>query len=545
MAWIADDPDEATKTELRQLVEGLPATATELEIRFATPLTFGTAGLRGPVRAGPAGMNLAVVRAAARGLVNYLDRAGTSGPLVIGYDGRLGSAQFAAQTARVCTGSGRRALMLPRALPTPVLAFAVGHLSAAAGVMVTASHNPATDNGYKVYLQDGAQLVAPHDTAVEAEIAAAGPLREIPLGDAGELLGEEVVAAYLDAIVAILDHDAARAAARPIPVAYTAMHGVGGELLRSAFSRAGFTSLAVVPEQQLPDPAFPTVAYPNPEEPGAMDLVLALAASSGAALAIANDPDADRCAVAVPDAALGPASSPTGWRILHGDELGILLADQLISRGVRGTYATTLASSAMLRAMAARHDLPYAETLTGFKWIARAGEVTGTPLAYGYEEALGYSVAPAQIRDKDGISAALLVVELTRRLRAEGLSLLDRLNALSTEYGLHHTEQLSIRMSDSAQITEVMTRLRAHPPESLLGRQITDFSDLAPEADVLVIRAGGIRVVVRPSGTEPKLKVYLEVVVAVDAGLAMARQLAVTMTRALRPELKSHLGIPD
>jgi phosphomannomutase len=533
-AWIAGDPDPDTRAELTDVLAGLPGTAADLADRFAGPLRFGTAGLRGPVRAGENGMNLAVVRAAARGLVTHLDTRGYAGPVVIGYDARRGSAEFAAETARVCTGAGRRALLLPHRLPTPVLAYAVRQLGAAAGVMVTASHNPPADNGYKVYLGDGAQLAPPHDAGIEAAIRAVGPLAGIPLGAEGEVLGEELVRSYVADIAALADPDSAR----DLAVAYTALHGVGGDLLTRVFERAGFAAPRVVDDQQQPDPAFPTVAFPNPEEPGAMDLVRALAARTGADLAIANDPDADRCAVAVPDPALGSPEDPAAWRILTGDEVGVLLADHLLGRGHRGTVATTIVSSALLRAVAARYGVPYAETLTGFKWIARAAN----DLAYGYEEALGYAVAPGLVRDKDGISAALLLAELAATLKASGRSLLDRLDDLAVEYGVYATAPLTVRVTDLRVITDAMARLRAAPPASLLGCPVT-VEDRAPDADVVVLRGDGVRVVVRPSGTEPKLKAYLEAVVPVTAGVLPARAEARSVLGTLREEMVATLGV--
>jgi phosphomannomutase len=533
-AWIADDPDPETRAELASVVAGLPATAADLAARVGAPLRFGTAGLRGPVRAGPGGMNRAVVRATARGLVAHLDEAGIDGPVVIGYDARRGSAEFAAETARVCTGGGRRALVLPRRLPTPVLAYAVRHLDAAAGVMVTASHNPPADNGYKVYLGDGAQLAPPHDAQIEAAIAAVGPLREIPLGDDGELLGEDVVRSYVHEVAALADPDSPR----ELDVAYTALHGVGGDLLAQVFERAGFAAPRPVDTQQEPDAAFPTVDFPNPEEPGAMDLVRDLAARTGADLAIAHDPDADRCAVAVPDPALGTRDDPAAWRILTGDETGVLLADHLLARGRRGTVATTIVSSSMLRSLAAKYGVPYAETLTGFKWIARAAD----DLVYGYEEALGYEVAPELVRDKDGLSAALLLAELAAALKADGETLLDRLDALAVDHGLYATAPLTVRVTDPRLIGEAMARLRAAAPATLLGRPV---SRTEPAADVVVLRGEGVRVVVRPSGTEPKLKAYLEVVAAVaaDGGLPAARAAVTADLAALRHEVSAALGL--
>ncbi|MGC4886942.1 phospho-sugar mutase [Micromonospora sp. DT227] len=537
--WLADDPDPADRDELRAVLDGLPGTAAELADRFAGPLTFGTAGLRGPLRAGPNGMNLAVVTQAAAGLVGWLAAQGGEGPLVIGYDARRGSRAFAERTAQVATGAGRAALLLPRPLPTPVLAFAVRQLGAVAGVMVTASHNPPQDNGYKVYLGAqlggelgaGAQIVPPADAGIEAAIRAVGPLARVPLGPAGQVLGDDLVAAYVDRAAAVVDP----AGPRDLRVAYTPLHGVGAAVLTAAFARAGFGVPGVVPEQAEPDPAFPTVNFPNPEEPGAVDLLVALADRTGADLAIANDPDADRCAVAVRDAG--------SWRMLRGDEVGALLADHLMRRGVTGLYATTIVSSTLLRAMAEARGLPYDETLTGFKWIVRAGGGR-EPLVYGYEEALGYCVAPGHVRDKDGITAALTVAELAAGLKAQGRTLTDRLDELAAEFGVHHTDQLSVRVEDLRVIADSMARIRAATPTSLLGQPVAEASDLLPEADVVILRTDAARVVIRPSGTEPKLKAYLEVVAPVtDGDVPAARSRARAAVTELRTEIAAALGL--
>ncbi|GAA2885903.1 phosphomannomutase [Actinoplanes cyaneus] len=535
-AWLADDPDPASRAELRELIDGLPATAAELRDRFAGPLTFGTAGLRGRLRAGPNGMNLAVVTRAAAGLVTWLAEQGGQGPLVIGFDARHGSREFAEQTARVATGAGREALLMPGVLPTPVLAYAVRALDAVAGVMVTASHNPPQDNGYKVYLGarlggpagDGAQIVPPADAGIEHAIRAVASVDAVPLGEAGTVLDQETVEGYVRSAAAVLTPDGPR----DLAVAYTPLHGVGGETLVTAFVAAGFGAPAVVADQAEPDPEFPTVAFPNPEEPGAMDHLLALAGTTGADLAIANDPDADRCAVAIPEAG--------GWRPLRGDELGVLLADHLIRRGVPGTYATTIVSSSLLGRLCAARGVPYAETLTGFKWIVRAAR----ELAFGYEEALGYCVAPAMVRDKDGITAALTVAELAAGLKAEGRTLGDRLDELAVEFGVHATDQLSVRVEDLAEIGAAMTRARNAPPATLLGAPVTEVLDRLPENDVLTFRTGAVRVVIRPSGTEPKLKAYLEVVEPVgDGDVAAARSRASGGLTALRAEIAAVLGV--
>jgi len=523
-AWIADDPDPATRAELEALLDA--GAAAELADRFAGPLTFGTAGLRGVVRAGPNGMNRAVVRRAAAGVAGYLASTGADGPVVIGYDARRGSTEFAQDTAAVIAGAGRQALLLPGPLPTPVLAFAIRHLGAAAGIMVTASHNPPQDNGYKVYLADGAQIVPPADIGIQAGIAAVPSARALPLSGTYTVLGEEIVTAYLTAVCAVPPPGP-----RELTVAYTALHGVGAEVARRAFVGAGFADLHVVTEQATPDPTFPTVPFPNPEEPGAVDLLLALAAECGADIAIANDPDADRCAVICGD------------RMLSGDEVGVLLADALLSAGRTGTYATTIVSSSMLRSIAADAEVPYAETLTGFKWIVRAPEQTGVPLAFGYEEALGYAAAPDIVLDKDGISAALLVAALAARLRVDGKTLLDRLDELAVVHGVHLTDQISVRVQDLSLIAAAMSALRASPPDALSGAPMV-FEDLAPAADVVRLSASGVRVVVRPSGTEPKLKAYLEVVVPVSGSVASARKAAAARMSDLRAEVSPLLGLP-
>ncbi len=540
--WLADDPDPTSQAELRAVIEGLPETTDELADRFAGPLTFGTAGLRGRMRAGPNGMNLAVVRRAAAGLVAWLADRDSDRPLVVGYDARRHSRAFAEETARVAAGAGRRALVLPRVLPTPVLAHAVRALDACAGVMVTASHNPPQDNGYKVYLGadlggpggTGAQIVPPADAEIEAAIRAVGPLAQVRLSEDFSTLDESVVKSYVDGAIAVLDPSVVDEEYRgQLEVAYTAMHGVGAQVLTTAFTQAGFAPPASVPEQAEPDPSFPTVAFPNPEEPGAMDLLLRTASEAQADIALANDPDADRCAVAIP--------SGTGWRMLRGDEVGVLLADHLMRRGVQGCYATTIVSSSMLKAICAARGVDYAETLTGFKWIVR-----GDPdrLVYGYEEALGYCVAPEHVRDKDGITAALLVAELAAGLKAELRTLGDRLDDLAREFGVYATDQISVRVDDLSAIDEAMASLRAKPPAALLDDPVTEWEDRLPDADVVTMRTESTRVVVRPSGTEPKLKAYLEVREPVpDGEVAAARERATAALAALRAEVAAALGL--
>jgi phosphomannomutase len=532
-AWADGDPNDEDREEIESLIEA--ENREELARRFAGPLTFGTAGLRGPVRAGPAGMNAAVVARAAAGLGHYLSDSGAGGGVVIGYDARHRSDEFARVSAEVLAGAGFAVQVLPRPLPTPVLAFAVRHLGCAAGVMVTASHNPPEDNGYKVYLADGRQLVPPADRLVEASIGRLGPARELPRSDDWMTLGDDVEADYVAAVVRAVDPARVPAIVRAgITVAYTALHGVGADTTRAVFAAAGVAPPISVAEQDRPDPRFPTVAFPNPEEPGATDLLKALAERIGADVAIAEDPDADRCAVVC------------GGRQLTGDELGALLADSLLRRGVRGTYAASLVSGSLLSALAQAHRVPFAETPTGFKWIMRAG-ADEAPLVFGYEEALGYSVAPTVVRDKDGISAALSVALLAAELRSSGRTLLDRLDELALEHGLFVTGQLAVRVADLSLISDAMARLRADPPARLLGREVR-FSDLAdgePPVDAVRLLGEGVRVIVRPSGTEPKLKCYLETVVPVhdDAGLIAARGRGEDELDQLRAELAAALRL--
>jgi phosphomannomutase len=480
-------------------------------------------------------MNAAVVTRAAAGLGAWLSVRHAGRGVVVGYDARRRSDEFAHITAAVLTAAGFAVQVLPKALPTPVLSFAVRHLGCAAGVMVTASHNPPDDNGYKVYLEDGAQLVPPADGEIEAAIAAVGPAREVPLDDEWLTLEDDVEADYVAAVVRAVDPTQVPASARgALTVAYTAMHGVGADTTRAVFAAAGLPEPVSVPEQDRPDPRFPTVAFPNPEEPGAVDLLTALAARAGADVAIAEDPDADRCSVVC------------GGRQLTGDEVGALLADWLLRRGAQGTYASSLVSGSLMHVIAAAAGQPSAETPTGFKWIIRAGS-PGAPLVFGYEEALGYAVSPTVARDKDGISAALAVALLTAELKVSGRTLLDRLDELATEHGLFVTGQLSARVDDLSLISDAMARLRAAAPDRLLGREVT-YADLAledPPVDAVRLLGDGVRVIVRPSGTEPKLKAYLETVVPVhdDAGLIAARGRGEDELDQLRAEMSAALGL--
>ncbi|MFE4965034.1 phospho-sugar mutase [Streptomyces sp. NPDC056660] len=532
--WLAEDPDPDTRDELAKLIDA--GDITELSARFSGTLQFGTAGLRGELGAGPMRMNRTVVIRAAAGLAAYLKRHGhTTGVVVIGYDARHKSADFARDTAAVMTGAGLQAVVLPRPLPTPVLAFAIRHLGAIAGVEVTASHNPPRDNGYKVYLGDGSQIVPPADAEIAAEIDAIASLHDVPRPDTGwETLDDAVLEAYLTRTDAVL----APGSPRTARTVYTAMHGVGKDTLLAAFARAGFPTPTLVTEQADPDPDFPTVAFPNPEEPGAMDLSFAKARETDPDLIIANDPDADRCAAAVKDNGT--------WRMLRGDEVGALLAAHLVRRGATGVFAESIVSSSLLGRIAEKAGLPYEETLTGFKWIAR---VDG--LRYGYEEALGYCVDPDGVRDKDGITAALLITELASVLKEEGRTLLDLLDDLAVEHGLHATDQLSVRVEDLSVIADAMRTLREQPPTALAGLPVTKAEDLnqgtdrLPPTDGLRYTLTGARVVVRPSGTEPKLKCYLEVVVpvATHAGLPAARVKATETLDAIKRDLSTAAGI--
>jgi phosphomannomutase len=570
-AWIADDPDEGDRAALRALLDrawpaggarsgaetgagesaeagGDPRAIAELRDRFADRLHFGTAGLRGVVAAGPNRMNRAVVRATTAAVAGWL--AGTAGgagaagggSVVVGCDARHRSGEFADEVAGVLAGAGIRVHMLPRPGPTPLLAFAVRHLGAAAGIMITASHNPAADNGYKLYLSDGAQVIPPADAEIEQRIAVLGPLAQIPVAAAGSPLitrhGDEVAEAYLTAIVAAAG--AGASAGPALSVVYTPMHGVAGRLMLRAMRLAGFATPHVVAAQAEPDPDFPTVAFPNPEEPGALDLALADARRLGADLVVASDPDGDRLAVAVPDRA--------GWRVLTGDQVGALLGASLLDRTAgqpspeARLVASTVVSSTLLSKIAAAAGVRYAETLTGFKWIARAADhVPGARFVFGYEEALGYAVGNV-VRDKDGFGAALAMLRLAEGAKSAGRSVLDVYDDLERAHGVHLTSQLTLRTADQAR---VMSRLRAAPPDAFGGEQAVGLTDLAvgsgvvPRADVLIFRLAGGRVVLRPSGTEPKIKCYIEITEpAAGRSLAAAREAAAARLAPLRAALE-------
>ncbi|MET4059075.1 phosphomannomutase [Arthrobacter sp. UYP6] len=570
-SWADEDPDHATAAELRTLLAALStdaaaaaAAAKELEERFAGTLEFGTAGLRAALGAGPRRMNRVVVRRTAAGIASFLqDTAGDryTPSAVIGFDARHNSRAFALETAAVFSAAGIETFLLPCTLPTPVLAYAVRALDTDAGVMVTASHNPAEDNGYKVYLGGrtvkgpgkGAQIVAPYDAEIAARINYSVPLKSIETAPEGWTdVSESIVADYINAVDRLASRD--RYPERDLKIVLTSLHGVGGETMKSVLKDAGFRKVIPVAAQAQPDPDFPTVAFPNPEEPGALDLALETAVEHNADLVIANDPDADRVAVAAKNPADGQ------WRMLRGDEVGALLGRHLSLRiksghwKVRGektrsgvVYANSIVSSRLLARVAEEAGFAHVQTLTGFKWISRVPHLT-----YGYEEALGYCVAPGLVRDKDGISAGLLMAELAAALKADGRTLFDELDDLALQHGLHLTDQLSVRVDNLALPGTMMNRLRWQRPVTLGGSPVesaVDLSlgsaDLPPTDGLKYLTADNTRVIIRPSGTEPKLKCYLEVIVPVDAAadLPAARELGRAQLDAVLADVKTALGL--
>jgi phosphomannomutase len=515
--WIAHDPDPHTAAELAA------CDTEELATRFARPLAFGTAGLRGPVRGGPDAMNLAVVLRATWAVAQVLgNRAGSV--VVVGRDARHGSAVFATATAEVLAAEGFSVLFLPGPVPTPVVAFAVRHLGAAAGIQITASHNPPADNGYKVYFDGGIQIVSPTDHAIETAMAAA-PFADRIARNPVEPANPSLIARYIERAAGVRR---SAGSVRSVRIALTSLHGVGGAVAVETLRRAGFDHVHTVGAQFAPDPDFPTVAFPNPEEPGATDALLTLAADVGADVAIALDPDADRCAVGIPTG----LSGGSGWRMLSGDETGWLLGDYILShQGAEDApetriVASTVVSSRMLAAIAAHYGAVHVETLTGFKWLARADENVPGTLVYAYEEAIGHCVDPAAVRDKDGISAAVLVCDLVAALKAQGRSVPETLDELARRHGVHEVAAVSRRVAGTDAAADLMRRLRADPPDRLAGLSCTT-TDIT---DALIFTGGhdetSVRVVVRPSGTEPKLKCYLEVRRTVASDLARARQRA-------------------
>ncbi|MEC3982694.1 phospho-sugar mutase [Amycolatopsis sp. H20-H5] len=532
--WIADDPDAETRAELQGLLAramgGEPLVADELADRMAGSLEFGTAGLRGPVRAGPNGMNVAVVTRTTAGVVTWLLAQGhQGGVVVVGRDARHGSEAFATAVAEVLQAANFQAKVLPGPLPTPVLAYAVKHLGAVAGIQITASHNPPADNGYKLYDNTGGQIVPPSDGEIERAIELAPAAVSVARSPGAEVLGEDLREAYLAEVAGL-----PRSTTRTVKVAATALHGVGAETLRLAFARAGFAEPHLVAEQSEPDPGFPTVSFPNPEEPGATDLLLALAAETEADLAIALDPDADRCA-------LGVRERDRSWRMLRGDETGVLLGWYVLSTVDKVArpdplVATTIVSASLLGEIAKDHGARYAETLTGFKWLVRAGD----GLVFAYEEALGLCVNPGFVRDKDGIAAAVLAASLTATLKEQGRTPLDVLDELASRHGVYLTDQVSPRVTDLSVRAKLMAGLRAEPPSKLAGAELTP-EDLLPEADVLRLSGDGLRVVIRPSGTEPKLKAYLQVIQPVTGELASAREAAKARLSTLRADVEALL----
>ena len=507
-AWIADDPDPKTAAELTALLAA--GDEDTLKKYFNGFLQFGTAGLRGPIGPGPSCMNRAVVGRAAAGIAAYMKKRGMT-KVVVGRDARYGSEDYTFETAEIMSGAGMDVYILPRPLPTPVLAFATSYLACDIGIMVTASHNPPQDNGYKVYVgpdADGikyasSQIISPTDGFMAADIDAVTSLKSLPRGNKWTILDEEVISEYVKRTSAL--------APRPgdIKIVYTAMHGVGTETVQRVFNHAGFATLILVDEQCAPDPDFPTVAFPNPEEPGAIDLALKKARDFGAELVIANDPDADRCAAAIND-------PKVGWRMLRGDELGVVLGEWIARSKPAGTFGNSIVSSSALRKIAAHYGIDFQEVLTGFKWLAKIED-----LAFGYEEAIGYAVDSETVNDKDGISAAIFLAQVAMDLKRDGLTISDLLDQVWERHGFHGTEQISIRVSDMSAITRLLAGLRQTPPKEIAGRAVESIDDLAAPTDGLpptdglrIWLAGGIRIIVRPSGTEAKMKCYIEVVTA-------------------------------
>jgi phosphomannomutase len=506
--WIADDPDPKTAAELQALLDA--DDETTLSKHFNGFLQFGTAGLRGPIGPGPSCMNRAVVGRTAAGIASYMKKRGMT-KVVIGRDARYGSEDYTFETAEIMSGAGMEVFILPRPLPTPVLAFATAHLGCDIGIMVTASHNPPQDNGYKVYVgpvADGinyasSQIINPTDGFIASDIDAVTSLKSLARGKNWTVLGEEVISEYVSRTSAL--------APRPgdLKIVYTAMHGVGTETIQRVFNHAGFATLILVDEQCTPDPDFPTVAFPNPEEPGAIDLALKKARDFGADLVIANDPDADRCAAAIND-------PKVGWRMLRGDELGIVFGEWIARSNPSGSFANSIVSSSALRKISGHYGVDFQEVLTGFKWIAKIEN-----LAFGYEEAIGYAVDSDNVNDKDGISAAIFLAQIAMDLKRDGLTISDLLNQVWERHGFHGTEQISIRVTDMSAITLLLAGLRSNPPREIAGRAVESIDDLAAPKDGLpptdglrIWLAGGIRIIVRPSGTEAKMKCYIEVVTA-------------------------------
>jgi phosphomannomutase len=518
-AWADQDPDLETRAELEELID--KRDVASLASRFDGRLEFGTAGLRGELGAGSNRMNRVLVAQAAAGIAKFLltqpeFNSDVEPPsVVIGFDGRINSAVFARDSAQILAGAGIRAYLFDGVVPTPVLAFAGKHLNTSAAIMVTASHNPPRDNGYKVYLggsNGGSQIISPTDQIIAghiADVARTKTFKEINKSDKFEMVGDELHQAYVAETASltgeVIDGDRVR-------IAYTAMHGVGWHVVEALFAAVGLAKLETVTTQLLPDGNFPTVAFPNPEEPGAMDLALQVGRERHADLIIANDPDADRLALAIKD-----VTSPTGFRQLTGDEVGLLLGDEMARRAVAdrrtGNLACSIVSSSALGKVAEHYGLGFRETLTGFKWISKVPD-----LIFGFEEALGYCVDAEHTPDKDGISAALIIADLANRLASQGKTIADRLDDLGALFGHYATGQISIRVTDLSVIANLMKRIREQTPSVIDGAE-ADFRDLAlggnglaPTDGVRFDLTDGRRVIVRPSGTEPKLKCYLQAV---------------------------------
>ena len=540
-SWLAQDPDPVTRDQLTKLVTNASTDVNalkELEDAFFAPLEFGTAGLRGPLGPGPNRMNRVTVLQAAAGLAKYLVANGELGrPVVIGFDARYNSEVFATDTAQVMAGQGLKPIIFNHVIPTPVLAYSISHLEACAGVMVTASHNPAQDNGYKVYLSDGRQIVSPKDTEISNQIRSVVDVRNIDLASEIEVISEVITKSYVDTITQLIaSGPTTTAQRRQINSVYTAMHGVGWQTLKQAFLAAGFAEPVTVSQQRDPDPAFPTVKFPNPEESGALDLSVALAIKSGADVLIANDPDADRLAIALP-------TIDNNWLALRGDQIGCLLAWWIIERSddvkLTGTFANSIVSSMLLEQIAKHGELNYEATLTGFKWVSRVPN-----LLFGYEEALGYCVDPQNVKDKDGISAAAMFLEMMAFLAQSNRTPWDILDELALNHGHHATDQVVVRVTETAQVGLVMSGLRTSPPKLLGGMAVSRIDDLdlgfgnLPATDAIVIHLSGnsevekARAIIRPSGTEPKIKCYLEVVVR-NNDLLIARQISEKALQAL------------
>ena len=528
-AWIADDPDPVTASQLQTLLDN--EDEATLRTYFSGFLQFGTAGLRGPNGPGPSCMNRAVVGRAAAGIAAYMKARGMT-RVVIGRDARYGSADYAIESAEIFSGAGMEVFLLPRPLPTPVLAFATTALKADVGVMVTASHNPPQDNGYKVYIgpdADGiayasSQIVNPTDGFIAAEIAAITTLASQPRDKKWTVVAETLIDEYVERTAALGKNPGS------LKIVYTAMHGVGTETLAHVFKLAGFPDLILVKEQAEPDPDFPTVAFPNPEEPGAIDLALATARAHNADLVIANDPDADRCAAAI-------KGRDGQWRMLRGDELGVIFGEWIARTSPRGTFGNSIVSSSILRKISAHYGIDFKEVLTGFKWLAKIED-----LAFGYEEAIGYAVDSETVNDKDGISAAIFLAQIATDLAAVGKDLNDLLDEVWLRHGFHATEQISIRVADMGAITILLAGLRSNPPQEIAGRSVESIDDLAAPTDGLpptdglrLWLSGGVRIIIRPSGTEAKLKCYIEVITP-------DQQSAEKELNSLRAPLKAFLG---